>query len=61
MMSFCERSGDCCLYRVTYATNGDLLAHWDLMAKSTEHALQSASALLPIGSKVMFAHLKEEW
>jgi hypothetical protein len=49
------------MYRVTYATNGDLLAYWDLMAKSTSHALQSASELLPIGSKVMFAHLKEEW
>lgn len=60
-MAFCEKNGDCCLFRVTYATGGNLLAHWDLMAKSTSHALQSAHELLPIGSKVMFAHLKEEW
>ena len=58
---FCERNGACCMYRVTYATNGQLLAHWDLMAKSKSDALISASELLPIGSKVMFAHLKEEW
>lgn len=60
-MSFCDRSGATCMYRVTYATVGNLVTHWDLMAKSCTHALQSASELLPIGSKVMFAHLKEEW
>lgn len=58
---FCEKNGACCLYRVTYATNGELLAYWDLMAKSTSEALTNAAELLPLGSKVMFAHLKEEW
>ena len=58
---FCEKNGDCCMYRVAYATNGELLAYWDLMAKSTSHALQSAADLLPLGSKVIYANLKEEW
>ena len=58
---FCEKNGVACLYRVTYATNGELLAHWDLMAKSKSEALTNAAELLPIGCKVMFAHLKEEW
>lgn len=60
-MAFCESNGECCMYRVTYATCGNLLAHWDLMAKNTADALTHAAELLPIGSKVMFAHLKEEW
>ena len=60
-MAFCEKSGASCMYSVTYATNGNLLAHWDLMAKNTAHAMQSAAELLPLGSQVMFAHLKEEW
>ena len=58
---FCEKNGQCCMYRVTYATNGNILTHWDLMAFNTAHALQSAAELLPIGSKVLFANLKEEW
>ena len=58
---FCEKNAVCCMYRVTYATNGLILAYWDLMAKSESDALRSANELLPIGSKVMFAHLKEEW
>ena len=58
---FCEKNGVYCMYRVTYATNGLILAHWDLSAKSVTDALRSADELLPIGSKVKSAHLKEEW
>lgn len=58
---FCESNGVLCLYRVTYATNGELLAHWDLMAKSTSEALTAAAELLPIGSRLINANLKEEW
>lgn len=60
-MAFCEKNGDCCIYRVTYATNGSLLAHWDLMARNSSHAIDSASELLPVGSKVLSANLREEW
>jgi hypothetical protein len=59
--ALCERNGECCLYRVIYTTGGNRPAYWDLMARDPRHAIQSASELLPISSKIISAHLKEEW
>lgn len=60
-MVYCETNRAYCMYRVTYTTVGGCVAHWDLMAKDSSHAITSASELLPIGSVVKSAALKEEW
>lgn len=49
------------LFRITYTTVGDVVAHWDLWALDKAHAIGAAQELLPIGSKLTNVYLLEEW